>query len=43
MPNFNFCPNISLPENKQRIKEIGIKAFYQEYYENNFEQDLHYI
>ena len=34
--SFSFCPNISLPENKQRIKEIGLKNFYQEFYENNF-------
>lgn len=33
---FNFCPNISLPENKQRIKEIGLEKFYQEYYKNTF-------
>lgn len=34
---FNFCPNISLPENKQRIKEVGIKQFYNEYYKEQFD------
>lgn len=37
MSAFNFCPNISLPENKQRIKEIGIDKFYEEYYKTNFD------
>src|SRR5882757_1525371 len=33
---YPFCPNISLPENKKRIKEVGLDNFYQEYYEQNF-------
>ncbi len=37
---FSFCPNLSHPENKKRIQEIGIEKFYQEYYEKNFTQDL---
>lgn len=34
---FNFCPNISLPENKERIEKVGIDKFYQEYFDQHFD------
>lgn len=37
--SYNFCPNLSLPENRERIKEVGKEKFMAEYFEANFSVD----